>query len=134
MRLARCLFLVPALLLAGCGVESVSYAIAPGQALTLVRENPGPWSSEHRRAMVVMSEPACLVRYRLPPDTGAAGRMEVFLADDGSLVMRDALGQYRANLADCSMALEPKSAGTPGQLKGVFEAGPGGSLRFAARK
>lgn len=128
----RKLFLLPVFLpvLAGCGAESVSYLLGPEQALTLIRNKPYFWSDEVMRSMIVMSQPACMRRYRLPTDEGQAGSMKVFKTAEGDYVIQDGMGQYRAEIASCDLSLEGKT-NSPGVLMGTFEPVPDGGTRFA---
>lgn len=112
------------LLIGGCSSETASYMIGPEQALTMVREKAYPWDDAHMRAVVVMSRPKCMVRYKLPADPGDIGKVEVFDGGDGYFLLRDKAGQYLANLADCSMGLVEKKIDDPGELKGAFEMEP----------
>lgn len=120
--------------LSGCVNDRASLQIGEKQSLTVARTQQYPWSSEVLRSAVVMNMPQCMRRYRLPPDNGHAGRIEVFQAEAGVYVLRDALGQYRATLTDCGMSLESRSADAPGKPAGGFEVDPQGRLRFAAGK
>ncbi len=128
----RNLLLFPMILplLAGCVTERASYEIGPEQALTLIRNQPYFWSEEFTRTMTVMSLPACMRRYRLPPDEGQAGSVKVFKTAEGDYVMQDGLGQYRADVANCGMSLEGKTSAS-GELLGTFEPVPDGGIRFA---
>jgi hypothetical protein len=132
MRIPFLMFAAVLPLLSGCISDRASLPIGEKQSLTVVRKQTYPWSSEVMRAVVVMNMPDCMVRYRLPPDSGNAGKIEVFVAGGGTFVLRDALGQYRATLADCGMALETRSGDAPGSPAGAFEVGAAGALRFAA--
>lgn len=116
-------------LLAGCVADRTSYSISHEQALTLIRDKSYFWSDEFMRSMVVMSQPTCMRRYRLPPDAGKAGSMKVFRTAEGDYVMQDGLGQYRAEIASCAMSLEDRTS-APGELLGSFEPVPDGGVRF----
>lgn len=123
-----CILFLP--LLVACGSESASLRFNGEQALTLVREKPLPWDAEYLRSMVVMSRPACMSRYKFPPDDGNMGKVEVFDAGDGQYFLRDKLGVYRASIADCKMFLEPQKLAITGEFKGHFEVTETQKLRF----
>ena len=123
-----CLALLP--LLGGCYNETASYMVGPEQALTIVREKVYPWDEEFRRAIVVMSRPKCITRYKMPPDSGAIGKVEVYDSGDGYYLLKDKAGQYMANLADCSMFAVDKKVEDPGELKGAFDKTPDQPPRF----
>lgn len=120
------------LLIGGCSSETASYVIGPEQALTIVREKAYPWDEAYMRAVVVMSRPKCMVRYKMPPDSGDVGKVEIYDGGDGYYLLKDKAGQYLANLADCSMGLVEKKIDDPGELKGAFEMQPELPPRFVA--
>lgn len=119
-------------LLGGCTKEMASYQASPEQAFTLLREKSYPWDEEYRRAIVVMSMPKCMLRYKMPPDKGDIIKVTVYNSGDGYYVLKDKAGQYLANLADCSMSVVEKEIVDPGEFKGFFETLPGQPLRFVA--
>jgi hypothetical protein len=108
--------LAPFSLLGGCTSETASYQIGPEQALTVVREKAYPWDEAFMRSIIVMSRPKCITRYKMPPDTGDIGKVEVYDSADGYFVLKDKAGQYMTNLADCSMFLVEKKIEDPGEL------------------
>lgn len=112
------------LLIGGCSSETASYVIGPEQALTIVRDKAYPWDDAYMRAVVVMSRPKCMVRYKLPADPGDIGKVEIYDGGDGYFLLKDKAGQYLANLVDCSMSLVEKKIDDPGELKGAFEMEP----------
>lgn len=125
------LVLLP-LLIGGCSSETASYMIGPEQALTIVRDKAYPWDDAYMRAVVVMSRPKCMVRYKLPADPGDIGKVEIYDGGDGYFLLKDKAGQYLANLVDCSMSLVEKKIDDPGELKGAFEMEPELPPRFVA--
>lgn len=125
------LALLPALL-GGCASETASYVIGPEQALTIVREKAYPWDDAYMRAVVVMSRPKCIMRYKLPEDPGDIGKVEIYDGGEGYFLLKDKAGQYLANLADCSMGLVEGKVDDPGELKGAFEMAQELPPRFVA--
>lgn len=120
------------LLIGGCSSETASYVIGPEQALTIVRDKAYPWDDAYMRAVVVMSRPKCMVRYKLPADPGDIGKVEIYDGGDGYFLLKDKAGQYLANLADCSMSLVENKIDDPGELKGAFEMEPDLPPHFVA--
>ena len=127
---SKFLYLVLLPLLGGCYSETASYMIGTEQALTIVRDKVYPWDEEYRRAIVVMSRPKCITRYKMPPDSGNIGKVEVYDSGEGYYVLKDKAGQYMANLADCSMFAVDKKIEDPGELKGAFDMTPAEPPRF----
>lgn len=127
---SKFLYLALLPLLGGCYSETASYMIGPDQALTIVRDKVYPWDDEFRRAIVVMSRPKCLTRYKMPLDPGDIGKIEVYDSGEGYYVLKDKAGQYMANLADCSMFVVDKKIEDPGELKGAFDLTPEDPPRF----
>lgn len=127
-------FLLPVVLLGGCSgaSETASYSVNSEQAFTLVRQRAYPWDDEYMRAVVVMSKPKCLLRYKMPPDNGEVGNVKVYDGGDGYYVLKDKAGQYMANLADCSMSVVEKPILDPGEFKGTFEMALDHPPRFVA--
>lgn len=124
------LMLVLLSLLAACSRETVSYWVGPKQAFTLLREKEYPWDDEYRRAIVVMSMPKCILRYKMPADKGDIDKVTLYDSGDGYYVLKDKAGQYTANLADCSMSVVENIIADPGELKGAFEMPHGQPPRF----
>lgn len=117
------LFLTLIPLLGGCSAaETASYLINGAEtAITLVREKAYPWDDAYMRSVVVTSRPKCITRYKMPPDNGEIGKVDVYDGGEGYYVLKDKAGQYMTNLADCSMFLVEKKIDDPGELKGHFE-------------
>jgi len=117
------LFLVLLPLLGGCSsAETASYMINGAEtAITLIREKSYPWDDAYMRSVVVTARPKCITRYKMPPDAGEIGKVDVYDAGDGYYVLKDKAGQYMTNLADCSMFVVEKKIEDPGELQGSFE-------------
>lgn len=126
------LVFILAALLGGCSSsETASYLINGAEtAITLVREKAYPWDDEYMRAVVVTSRPKCITRYKMPPDNGEIGKVDVYDADEGYYVLIDRAGQYMTNIADCSMFLVEKKIADPGERVGTFEMSLGEPPRF----
>lgn len=119
-------------LLGGCtSSETASYMVNGAEtAVTLLRAKAYPWDDFYMRSVVVTSRPKCITRYKMPPDDGDMGKVEVYDAGEGYFVLKDKFGQYMTNLADCSMFLVDKKIEDPGELKGNFETSEEQPLHF----
>ncbi len=117
-------------LLGGCYSETASYMVGTDQALTIVRDKEYPWDEELKRAVVVMSRPKCITRYKMPPDGGDIGKVEVYDSGEGYYLLKDKAGQYMANLADCSMFVVDQKIEDPGERIGDFDMTSDESPRF----
>ena len=118
------------LLLGGCARGSASYSISAEFALSIVREKVYLWDETYQRSITVMSRPKCITRYKMPPDPGDVDKVELFHGGDGYFVLRDKLGQYVTNLADCSMTQVEEKIKDPGTPVGHFEVLADQSMRF----
>ena len=114
-------FLASVSLLGACSRETVSYRIGTEKAFTLLREKAYPWDDEYTRAIVVMSMPKCIFRYKMPDDKGDIDKVTLYDSGDNYYVLKDKAGQYTANLEDCSMSVVERPIADPGELRGVFE-------------
>lgn len=122
--------LLIALLLGGCSRGSASFSISAEFALSIVREKVYLWDDTFQRSITVMARPKCITRYKMPPDPGDIDKVELFHGGEGYFVLRDKLGQYVTNLADCSMTQVEEKIQDPGTPVGHFEVLPDHSMRF----
>lgn len=108
--------------LSGCENNAAAYMVdGRNHAITLVREQPYPFSSEVKQAIVPARFPVCQRRFDIAPGTQSGPRMELWQLRDTLFVARQGRHWYAIGTEQCQVQkMEPTGDTPPGRLLGSY--------------
>lgn len=131
-RLARLLLPLACVpLLSACVNDGAAYQIeSKDHALSLMREQPWPWSRKIKLYLVVARMPVCMRRHELPMGT-AKTRVEIWQAPSGAFIVKVGNKMFVTETQTCVnfAPLEDEPPEGLGRQIGTFLE-EGGELRF----
>ncbi len=123
MRSGLLICLVSLPLLSACENNVAGYEIeGRNHSITLVREQPYPFSGEVRQALVAARYPICQRRVEIEPGKPGRVGMEIWQLRDRLFVARQGSTWYAVGTEKCQIQkMDPIGEEPPGILMGTFQ-------------